>query len=87
MYTIDLNNLSDSLQISGGTGNDPGKIIITTTPSDLIYLVQSAGPQRPLPPHIDPDRPVWIGYNEGLPFWIRPKAVHPPAPGVPRPRQ
>lgn len=87
MRKIDLNNLSTSLLISGGTGDDPGKILIATTPADLVGLIQPAGPQRPIPPHIDPNRPVWIGHNEGLPFWAGPRAVRPPVPRLPRPRQ
>lgn len=58
--------------IYGGTGDKPGTITITTTPADLNNLVRPAGPVRPIPPHIDPERPVWIGPDEGRPFWARP---------------
>lgn len=73
--------------ISGASGSEPGDIFVATTPGDLHNLVQPAGPIRPIPAHIDPMRPVWLGPNEGLPFWVRrpqPQAPQPQVPQQPR---
>ena len=70
MQQINLNDLSASL-ISGGTGDNFGTISIVLTPEDLNNLVRPSGPVRPLPAHIDPQRPVWIGPDEGIGFWAR----------------
>lgn len=90
MRILNIQTCLNIFLVSGGTGEIPGKITVTTTPRELNNnLVRPAGPVRPLPPHVDPDRPVWLGPDEGIGFWARRPAVPVPPnrlPFPPRPR-
>lgn len=58
-------------KISGGTGEKPEPVLVISTPKDLMGLVKPAGPNKPLPPHIDPNRSEWIGKEIGKVIWGR----------------